>query len=108
MVPPMQPVKPRGALAERVRSLRWALGLTQKKLALGGGLAPDEIARIETGRNKAKSGRIRQALARGFGLTLEDAFALIEGRLSVDMAAKRAKPPQPKAAAGKRAKLSAA
>src|SRR5690349_8515441 len=83
-----------GPVAERVRSLRDALQLTQQQLADLGKLTRDEVSRIEIGRNKCTSGRIRRGLAAGFGLTLEDAFAFIEGRLSVEDAKRRAKPPK--------------
>jgi transcriptional regulator with XRE-family HTH domain len=90
----MQPKKPPGLAGERVRALREALGLTQQKLADGGGLSRDDVSRIETGRNKARSSRVRKGLATGFGLSLEAMFAFVEGELSVAAAAKSAKPPE--------------
>jgi transcriptional regulator with XRE-family HTH domain len=90
----MESQKAPGVVAERVRSLRRALGLTQARLTKHGGFAPAEVSRIEIGRNKAGSGRVRQKLAKGFGLSLEDTFAFVEGRLSVADAAQRACPPK--------------
>ena len=104
----METVKAPAPVGGRVRSLRQALGLTQEKLADASGLARDEVCRLETGWNRATSGRVRQGLARGFGLTLEDTFAFVEGRLSVVAAAMRAKPPKPKAKRARRPKLHAA
>jgi transcriptional regulator with XRE-family HTH domain len=92
----MQTVKAAGRVAERVRALREALGWTQQALADTSGLARDAVSRIETGRNQATSGHVRKKLARGFGLTLEDAYAFVDGRLSVVAAAMRAKPPKRK------------
>lgn len=74
---------------ERVRALRIARGMTQKQFAALGGLRRTEISRVETGANKASSHATRSALARAFGLSIEDTDALLDGSLSVDEAMRR-------------------
>lgn len=70
-----------------MRGLRNALGLTQEKLAERAGLERIEVVNVESGRNQATSIRILKGLAQGFGLSLEDAMAFIDGELTVEQAA---------------------
>lgn len=73
-------------VSEVVRKLRTELGLSQEALAEKAGLLREEVSNVETGRNKASSARIRDGLARGFGLSLEDFKELVEGQLTVSRA----------------------
>ncbi len=56
--------------------------------ARSGGLDRREISKIETGGNQASSWAMRQALAKAFGLEPGEVADLIEGRLTVQAAAK--------------------
>jgi transcriptional regulator with XRE-family HTH domain len=73
-------------LHERVRAMRKGLGLTQEQLAERAGLERTVIVKIETDRNQASSHAVRSGLAAGFGLSLEDADAVLDGRISVKAA----------------------
>jgi transcriptional regulator with XRE-family HTH domain len=71
-------------IGSRVRELRAALRLTQEQLAAAGGL-PDRVrvAKVESGKNQASSYAMRNALAKGFGLCIDDFDAYLDGRLAV-------------------------
>jgi transcriptional regulator with XRE-family HTH domain len=68
-----------------VRALRQLCGLTQQALAARSGLGRDEISSLETGRRQGTSARVVQALARGFGLTMEQTVALLDGTLTASV-----------------------
>lgn len=76
-------------VAVRVRALRTKLGWSQEELALRAAVHRVNIVRVETGSNKLSSYAMRAALARGFGLTLEDVNAFLAGRLSIKQALSR-------------------
>lgn len=78
-------------VADRVRALRKALKLTQEELGKRGDLDRVEVTRVENGWNQATSGRIRHGLAKGFGLTLEAAYAYLEGRIDLEAALEQAR-----------------
>ncbi|MFO0605011.1 MAG: helix-turn-helix transcriptional regulator [Polyangiales bacterium] len=70
--------------SERVRALRHALKLSQSALATRtGGLDQSEVNKIEVGRNQASTHRVLAALARGFGLPLDDLVAYLDGALDL-------------------------
>jgi transcriptional regulator with XRE-family HTH domain len=73
-------------VGDRVRALRKTLGLTQEQLADAGELDRTEVTRVENGYNQATSGRIREKLARGFGLSLENTYAFLDGKIDVEAA----------------------
>lgn len=85
--------------ARAVRALRADAGLTQKALADRAGVDRIEIIGLEKGRNKGKSARMRDALARAFGLTHEDMTATLTGELAIAEAIRRAHRHQKQAAA---------
>lgn len=64
-----------------LRTLRELRKLSQEDLATASGLERVEVSKIENGVNQARSYRIRTALARGLGLTLDQIAGLLEGRL---------------------------
>ena len=69
----------------KIRALRTRLGLTQEGVAeRGGGIDRTEVVAVETGRNKATTVRIRGALARGLGLSIEQLGAFLSGDLGID------------------------
>lgn len=70
-------------VAELVKSLRVALGLTQETAAQLGGLARTEWVKIENGRNKASTDNIRTAIANAFGLTRDEVDEFLTGRAPV-------------------------
>lgn len=63
-------------------AIRSALGLSQAQLAKRAELDRIEILNVEKGRNKASSARIRDGLARGFGLSIEETSAGLDGHLT--------------------------
>lgn len=65
----------------RVTALRNKWQITQAELAARAGLPASTVCAIERGRNLATSGDAQAALARGFGLTLEDMRAVLAGTL---------------------------
>lgn len=71
-------------IGQRVHELRIALGLTQQHLASAAGIARIEVVAIESGRNKCGSARIHASLAQGFGISLDDVVALLDGSASTD------------------------
>ncbi|WP_437798471.1 helix-turn-helix domain-containing protein [Sorangium sp. So ce693] len=66
-------------LAERLKALRKAMQLTQEELAERSGLRRTELPRLEKGSNKGSSLAIREALADGFGVTLAQINAYLDG-----------------------------
>lgn len=82
--------EPERPVAERVRTLRKVLGLTQEQLASLGGLRRTDVVLVEGGYNKATSSRIRSGLARGFGLPFEDADAYLSGAIDLESAIEKA------------------
>ena len=78
-----------GPIAERVRELRKALGMTQEGLGERGGKDRVVITHIENGHNKASSMALRVALAKGFDLSIEDMNAYLDGEISVRQALRR-------------------
>ncbi|WP_437958561.1 helix-turn-helix domain-containing protein [Sorangium sp. So ce119] len=73
----------RVTLADRLKALRKAMQLTQEQLAERSGLRRTELPRLEGGSNKGSSLAIRQALADGFGLTLDQINAYLDGLASL-------------------------
>jgi transcriptional regulator with XRE-family HTH domain len=64
---------------ERVLALRRQLGLTQEKLAERAGLSRSEVVKLEGGGNKARSARIREALAMACDVTIDRMSAYLSG-----------------------------
>jgi transcriptional regulator with XRE-family HTH domain len=84
---------PNDTVGERVRKLREALRIpSQEKLAAdsidpdGKPLARLEVQKLEGGKNQAGSHRMRFALAKGFGLPLEDMADYLDGKITLDEA----------------------
>jgi transcriptional regulator with XRE-family HTH domain len=77
---------------DRVITLREALKLSQDDLARRADPTwiRVNISKIETGRNKLSTVDAREKLARGFGLTVQDLTAYLDGRIDVDEARRRA------------------
>lgn len=71
-------------MADRAIALRKRLKLTQEQLAERCGLTRVEIAKLETGKNKARSARFLAALARGCGVPQEALDAYLLGELELD------------------------
>lgn len=71
--------------AERVEELRKAVGLTQDQVAQrsGGKLSRNDANKVESGRNKATSDRIRSGLAEAFGVSRDQMSAYMEGRIDL-------------------------
>lgn len=70
--------------SDHVRALRKALKLSQSALAARtGGLDQSEVNKIEVGRNQASTHRVLSALARGFGLPLDDLVSYLDGTLDL-------------------------
>ena len=74
-----------------VYALRRLHRLTQEALAERSGLRRTEIVDIENGRNLCTSARVTAALALGFGITTDQASAVIEGVLEPSAAYKMRK-----------------
>lgn len=83
--------------ADRIKALREKLGLVQEDLVerTGGDLDRTEVSKIEKGKNKLTTYRMRDLLARGLGLSMEDLIAYISGTLSIEEAALRSRPAPP-------------
>ena len=61
--------------------------MTQDQLAAAAELSDrTEVARLENGWNKGTAATTREKLARGLGLSLDQAFAYLDGRLALDEA----------------------
>lgn len=90
-------------IGERVRALRKGVGLTQEQVALAGGVERVEIVAVETGKNKATSGRMQAALAKAFLMSEAEVRQLLSGDLGAEPAAalyrKRARAAAPTKAA---------
>lgn len=83
------------SVAERVRELREALGLTQQDVAdrSGGRLNQGTLAKVEGGLNKGTGASTRGGLASAFGVTLDSLEAYLAGTLGLDvLLARRAAP----------------
>ena len=76
-------------LKERVRALRKGTGQTQEQLADAGGLERVEVVNVESGRNQLTSVRVLRGLALGFGISVDDMIALVDGTLPVEDALAR-------------------
>lgn len=79
-------------VGDKVRALRDRRRWTQAELADRSGsdtLRRAYVAKVEIGLNLATSYELRAALAKGFGLSLEEFDAYLDGRLSVDEAVRR-------------------
>lgn len=72
-----------------VRALRTTSGMTQQRLADLAGVGRIEVIAVEKGRNKATSIRMRDGLARAFGLTREDMSLVLEKKITVNDALSR-------------------
>lgn len=79
--------------SERVKSLRKRLGLSQDDVAarVGGDFRRDYVTKVETGANKLRSAEIRNALAKGLGLSRDAFDRYLEGDFSLDQAVALAK-----------------
>lgn len=82
-------------VAQRVRELRKARGLTQEQLAVAGGLERVEVVQIESGKNQAGSSRIGRALAKGARVGLEDLFKYLDGEIGLDDLLRAPSTPRP-------------
>jgi len=76
-------------VADRVRALRVHLGLSQTDVARAGGTDVDNIKKVEAGRNQVSSLDRAESLARGFGLTVNDLRAYLDGDLTVEQTVER-------------------
>lgn len=65
-----------------VRDLRMRVGLTQDALAARAGVSRETISMLETGRSLGRSYLVRAALARGFGLAVEDIARIFDAPAS--------------------------
>lgn len=72
------------ATISRPEALRKRLGLTQAQVADRAGLRRDEVTKVETGANKATSARVRDGLARAFGVSVDDLVRYLDGALELD------------------------
>jgi len=76
-------------LGSRLRLLRETLELTQGEVSLrsvdqdGRILRAVEVGHVESGRNMASTRRVRASLARAFGITENDLFDYLEGRVTL-------------------------
>lgn len=91
-----------------VRALREALGLTQGELAERSGFPSHVyVTRVERGMNRASSYKMREALAKGFGLSMLQLDQLLAGDLTVAKAVRASsvatQPPRAKRGGSKRA-----
>ena len=66
--------------AQRITLLRQRLNLSKTEFAKRAGLGQAEVTHLESGRNQASTLRVREALARGFGLSLARTNEYLEGR----------------------------
>jgi len=75
-----------GPVALRIRALRKALGMRQADLAAASGGALDRlyVVRLETGKNQAKTDRVRQGLALAFKLTRDEISDYLDERVSLE------------------------
>jgi transcriptional regulator with XRE-family HTH domain len=66
--------------AKRITLLRQRLNLSKTEFAKRAGLGQAEVTHLESGRNQASTLRVREALARGFGLSLARTNEYLDGR----------------------------
>lgn len=79
-------------VAELVRALREAIGITQEELGRRAGYAGSPrvyVAKLETGHNKLTTSYGRASLARGFGLQPQQLDEYLEGRASLSVTLER-------------------
>lgn len=83
------------SIAESVKLLRKALRLSQAEFARRTGtLDQSYVGKIEGGRNKATTVKVRGALAKGFGLTASDLDDYLEHRITLRDALQRIRMPE--------------
>lgn len=85
-------------IKDRVRALRLAMHLSQTQLAdrTGGELDQSYLTKIESGKNRASTVKVREALARGFNLDSDVFSQYLDGTLSLEAAVDLAtRPPSP-------------
>ncbi len=66
-----------------VKALREAFGLSHERLGVLAGLDRVDVGRIESGRNRATSVRVRKCLSVGFGVDRDTLDALFAGSIEV-------------------------
>ena len=69
--------------ADRLRSLRQALGITQEALSELCGMTRVEIVQLETGKNKGSSYATRSALAKGVDVPVDALAAFLDGEIQL-------------------------
>jgi transcriptional regulator with XRE-family HTH domain len=74
-------------IAKNFKNLRKILQLSQKQVALRGGISEGDVSKLECGRLLLRTAPARRAFARGFGLTVRVIDALVEGEISAQQAA---------------------
>jgi transcriptional regulator with XRE-family HTH domain len=79
-------------MGDRVKELRGLLDLSQQKVGELSGLGRIAIVKIEGGHNQLSSFEARAKLARGFGLSIEQLCAMLDGSLSPSEAMKLSHP----------------
>ncbi len=89
----LNPDRNKGRTANKIRSLRKSLGLTQEQLSARSGITRVDISRIESGHNQATSHRVRTSLAAGFGVTVVDMDSFLDNQISSGEMSKRAAKP---------------
>lgn len=69
-----------------VKSLRTRIGISQESLAKasGGVLSREVVTKIELGKNKASTYRIREGLATAFGVSQHQMAAYLDGQMPID------------------------
>ncbi len=70
-------------VAEKVEALRAVTGLKQREVAARAGKSEAEYNRIAKGRNLGTSDATKAWLAAGFGVSVEDMRAYLDGRRSI-------------------------
>lgn len=79
----------------RAEALRKRLGLTQAQVAERAGLRRDEVTKVESGANKATSARVRDGLARAFGLSVDELVSYLDGATELEALSPAATPAAP-------------
>lgn len=74
---------------ERVRKLRERLGLQQTEMAELGGIARTHLANVERGENHATGAKMRDALAKASGVSLDTMRDYLEGSISLEQLMRR-------------------
>ena len=72
------------ATDSRAAALRKRLGLTQAQVAERAGLRRDEVTKVEGGANKATSARVRDGLARAYGLSVDELLGYLDGAVELE------------------------